>query len=156
MSVIAGQADIMEQMYTSGVVFGGTFNGNPIWLAAADFCLSELSRDGGEALCKANRIGERIKCDLPRLAEDAGLSLKTAGFGTAFALHFTKHPRLIDYLDKFSDHRELSNRFLRAALCEVVIIVPDGRLYVSTAHTEQDADQTLERLKRALQNCGSN
>ena len=155
-SVIAGQADIMEQMYTSGVVFGGTFNGNPIWLAAADFCLSELSRDGGEALCKANRIGERIKSDLPRLAEDAGLSLKTAGFGTAFALHFTKHPRLIDYLDKFSDDRELSNRFLRAALCEVVIIVPDGRLYVSTAHTEQDADQTLERLKRALQNCGSN
>jgi glutamate-1-semialdehyde 2,1-aminomutase len=146
----------MEQMYTSGVVFGGTFNGTPPSLAAADFCLSEASRDGGEALCKANWVCNKIKSELPRLAQDAGLSLKTDGFGTAFALHFTKHPQLIDYRDTLADDRELLNRFLRAALCEGVIIVPDGRLYVSTAHTEQDADQTLERLNRALQNCASN
>ncbi|MEJ7608269.1 MAG: aminotransferase class III-fold pyridoxal phosphate-dependent enzyme [Bryobacteraceae bacterium] len=43
LSVVAGRADIMEQMFTSGVVFGGTFNGNPLSLAAADFCLTELS-----------------------------------------------------------------------------------------------------------------
>ena len=108
----------MEQIYTSGVVFGGTFNGNPFSLAAADFCLSELSRDGGEALCKANRIGERIKSELPRLANDAGLSLKTSGFGAALALHFTKQPELIDYRDTFADDRELLSRFLRAALSE--------------------------------------
>jgi glutamate-1-semialdehyde 2,1-aminomutase len=156
LSVVGGQADIMEQMYTSRVVFGGTFNGNPLSLAAADFCLSELSRDGGEALCKANRVGDRIKSELPRLAQSAGLSLKTTGFGTAFALHFTKQDQLIDYRDTFSDDRELLNRFLREALCEGVIIVPDGRLYVSTAHTEQDADETLDRLGRALQKCAQN
>ncbi|HYI93004.1 MAG TPA: aspartate aminotransferase family protein [Bryobacteraceae bacterium] len=153
LSVVAGQADVMEQMYTSGVVFGGTFNGNPLSLAAADFCLDELSRNGGEALCKANRIGERLKSELPRLAHAAGLSLKTTGFGTVFALHFTKHTQFIDYRDTFPDDRELLSRFLRAALCEGVIVVPDGRFYVSTAHTEQDADQTLERLSHALQNC---
>lgn len=156
LSVIAGRAEIMEQMYTAGVVFGGTFNGNPLSLAGADVCLSELSRDGGEALCKANRVGERIKSELPRLAQSAGISLKTTGFGTAFAVHFTNQDEFIDYRDTFADDRELLNRFLRAALSEGVIIVPDGRFYVSTAHTMQDADLTLERLHRALRNCAQN
>lgn len=156
LSVVAGRADIMEQMFTSGVVFGGTFNGNPLSLAAADFCLSELSRDGGEALCRANRVGDRIKSELPRLAQSAGLALSTTGFGTAFCLHFTQREALVDYRDTFEDDRELLNRFLRAALCEGVIIVPDGRMYVSTAHTEQDADVTLERLGRALATVGTN
>lgn len=156
LSVVAGRADIMEQMFTSGVVFGGTFNGNPLSLAAADFCLSELSRDGGAELCRANRTGDRIKAELPRLAQKAGLTLKTTGFGTAFCLHFTQRDALVDYRDTFEDDRELLNRFLRAALCEGVIIVPDGRMYVSTAHTEQDADVTLERLGRALATVGTN
>ena len=156
LSVVAGRADILEQMYTSCVVFGGTFNGNPLSLAAADFCLAELSRDGGEALRKANRLGDRIKAELPRLAQSVGLSLKTTGFGTAFALHFTKEDTFIDYRDTFGDDRELLNRFLRAALCEGVIIVPDGRFYASTAHTEYDANETLQRLHRALRNCAGN
>jgi glutamate-1-semialdehyde 2,1-aminomutase len=156
LSVVGGRADLMEQMYTAGVVFGGTFNGNPLSLAAADFCLEELSRDGGAALCQANRFGDRIKSELPRMAQSAGLSLKTTGFGTAFALHFTKADKMVDYRDTFNDDRDLLNRFLRAALCEGVIVVPDGRLYVSTAHTEQDLSETLDRLNRALQNCAGN
>jgi glutamate-1-semialdehyde 2,1-aminomutase len=148
--VIAGRADIMEQIFTSGVVFGGTFNGNPLSLAAADFCLTELSRDGGEALCRANRLGARLMAELPGIARSAGLALKTTGFGTAFYLHFTERESLIDYRDTFDDDRETLNRFLRAALSEGVIAVPDGRFYVSAAHTENDIKETLERLERAL------
>jgi glutamate-1-semialdehyde 2,1-aminomutase len=152
LSVIAGRAEILEQMYTSGVVFGGTFNGNPLSLAAADFCLAELSRDGGEALCRANRVGNQMKNELPRLAKEAGVSLRTTGFGTAFCLHFTGRESFVDYRDTFDDDRDVLNRFLRAALSEGVIAVPDGRMYVSTAHTEDDARQTLERLARAFAN----
>ncbi|MEJ7608268.1 MAG: hypothetical protein WKF37_18875 [Bryobacteraceae bacterium] len=75
------------------------------------------------------------------------------GFGTAFCLHFTARDTLTGYRDTFDDDRELLNRFLRAALQEGVIVVPDGRLYVSTAHGEDDADETLERLGRALAVC---
>ena len=45
-----GTRGLMEQMFKGGVVFGGTFNGNPLSLAGADACLGELSRDGGAAL----------------------------------------------------------------------------------------------------------
>ena len=43
LSVVAGRADIMEQMFHGGVVFGGTFNGNPLSLAGAAVCLDELA-----------------------------------------------------------------------------------------------------------------
>ena len=41
-------------------------------------------------------------------------------------------------------------RFLLAALEEGVILVPDGRAYVSAAHTERDVAETLEKLDRAF------
>lgn len=153
LSVVGGKAAIMEQMFTAGVAFGGTFNGNPLSLAAADYCLSELSRDDGEALCRANRTGNRIRTELPRLGQNVGLKLSATGFGTAFCVHFTNRETLDDYRDTFDDDRNLLNRFLRAALSEGVIIVPDGRMYVSAAHTEHDAEETINRLGRALKNC---
>ncbi|MGH9629090.1 MAG: aspartate aminotransferase family protein, partial [Bryobacteraceae bacterium] len=150
LSVVAGSADIMEQMFTSGVGFGGTFNGNPLSLAAADFCLDELSRNDGEALCRANRLGERLMTELPQMAATAGLTLKATGFGAAFCLHFTEREVIIDYRDTFEDDRELLNRLVHSALSEGVILVPDGRLYVSTAHEEIDINETVERLDRAF------
>ena len=155
LSVIAGKAELMEQMFTAGVVFGGTFNGNPLSLAGADTCLTELTRDGGQALCHANRMGDRLMKALPELAGQAGLSVRTTGFGTAFYVHFTERDELIDYRDTFDDNRDLLQRFLRAALEEGVLLVPDGRMYVSTAHTEGDIDATIERLSRALANCAT-
>ena len=72
------------------------------------------------------------------------------GFGAAFYLHFTSLKVLRDYRDTLADDRDLLQRFLYAALSEGVIIVPDGRLYVSTAHTEEDVSETLEKLERAF------
>ena len=60
LSVVAGRADIMEQMFTGGVVFGGTFNGNPLSLSGADVCLDELSRNDGETLKRANHMGSEL------------------------------------------------------------------------------------------------
>ena len=37
----------MEQMFTGGVVFGGSYNGNPTSLAGADAALEVLARNDG-------------------------------------------------------------------------------------------------------------
>lgn len=150
LSVVAGRAGIMEQMFTGGVVFGGTFNGNPFSLAGAAVCLEELSRDDGAALRHANRMGERLKDGIGAIAKRRGISLQVTGFGAAFCLHFTSLDVLRDYRDTLEDDRDLPQRFLHAALAEGVILVPDGRMYVSTAHTEADVAETLQKLERAF------
>jgi glutamate-1-semialdehyde 2,1-aminomutase len=150
LSVVAGRANIMEQMFHGGVVFGGTFNGNPFSLAGAAVCLEELSRDNGAALGHANRMGEELKHGLGEMAQRRGIPLQVTGFGAAFCLHFTPLPILCDYRDTLGDDRGLLQRFLYAALTEGVNMVPDGRLYVSAAHTEEDVTETLQKLERAL------
>ena len=146
LSVVAGRADLMEQMFTGGVVFGGTFNGNPLSLAGAETCLAELSHDGGAALKWANRMGRRLMVGIEDLGRSNRVPVKVTGFGAAFYLHFSEREELRDYRDTFQDNKILLQRFLHLALAEGVIVVPDGRFYVSTAHTEADVSQTLEKL----------
>ena len=151
LSVVAGRAGIMEMMFTGGVVFGGTFNGNPFSLAGADVCLDELSRDGGAALQHANCLGEKLMGGIRSLAAGRKIPLQVTGFGTAFYLHFTDREQLSSYRDTFEDNRERLQSFLYAAMEEGVILVPDGRLYVSVAHTEADITETLDKLSRAFE-----
>jgi glutamate-1-semialdehyde 2,1-aminomutase len=138
-------------MLSSGdVAFGGTFNGNPISLAAAATTIQELSRDSGAPLEDAKRVGESIIRGLAAAAREYGLPLAVTGFGTAFALHF--HPRgsLHSYRDTLEDDHEMLDRCLLAALEQGINILPDGRFYVSTAHSARDADETVSAMGQAF------
>jgi len=150
LSVVAGRAEILDLLFTGGVSFGGTFNGNPMSMAAARTCLEVLSSDGGAALTEANRIGETLRVGLERLGRDLGIPMRVCGFGTAFAVHFTRRAALKHYRDTFDDDREMLARFLLRALEEGIYALPDGRFYTSVAHTEQDVQETLAALERVL------
>ncbi len=154
LSVVAGRRDIMLQMFGvppgRHVVFGGTFNGNPISLAGADAALTELARDDGAALKHANSLGMRLMEGFEDLARDSGVPLRVTGFGAALALHFGNDTELRDYRDTLADDREALRRFMVAALAEGIHMLADGRMYVSAAHTEQDIQETLAAASRAM------
>ncbi len=149
LSGFAGRRDVLMQMY-DGVVFGGSFNGNPVSLASAHATLTVLSNNNGEALKRANDFGRRLMAEIPALAARHGAEVSTTGFGAALALHFSGRQEYTDYRDTLSDDGEKLRRFLLCALEEGLHIVPDGRMYVSAAHTERDIDDTLRRLDRAF------
>lgn len=150
LSVVAGRRDVMELMYTGGVAFGGTFNGNPLVLGAANATLGELERDSGALLEQANRSGERLMEGIRASAARHGVPLQVTGFGTAFALHFTGRTELTHYRDTFDDDGAKLQRFLITALGSGVIGVPDGRFYTSCAHTPADIDETIAVVDRTL------
>jgi glutamate-1-semialdehyde 2,1-aminomutase len=143
LSGVAGRREILMQMY-DGVAFGGSFNGNPVSLASAHATLTELARNDGAALAHANRMGQKLIDGIRRMAR---VPLLVSGFGAAFALHFTRSTKLTDYRDTLADDTALLRRFLYRALEEGLHIVPDGRMYVSAAHTVKDIDETLARLE---------
>jgi glutamate-1-semialdehyde 2,1-aminomutase len=151
LSVVAGRREIMEQMFGGGVSFGGTFNGNPVSLAAADAALGELSRDGGALLAQANERGRTLMTGIEAGARRHGIQLTITGFGAAMSLHFTERTELRDYRDTLDDDRELLKLVLRRALEEGLHLVPDGRLYVSAAHTDEDIAETLEAFERVFE-----
>lgn len=150
LSVIAGRKEIMEQLFSGGVSFGGTFNGNPLSLAGAYAALDEISRDGGAALNRANQMGEALMDGMRQIVRERGLDLQVTGFGTAFAVHFTPRMELREYRDILDDDASALRRFLRSLLAEGIHCLPDGRFYVSAVHGEQDIETTLAAMKRVL------
>ncbi len=150
LSAIAGRAEILDLVSDGRVAFGGTFNGNPLSLAAAATTIAELSRDTGAPLRHANRIGEAVIRGIRESAQRRGIPLLVTGFGTAFSLHFTTRGTLSNYRETLDDDRAILQHFLFEALNEGVCILPDGRLYVSTVHSEEDAERTISALDRAL------
>ncbi len=150
LSVVAGRREIMEQMFGSGVAFGGTFNGNPLSLAVADATLAELAKDDGAVLAETNRVGRTLMDGIRALGRAHDVPLTVCGFGAAFAVHFTTRAELSDYRDTLDDDQERLNRFLYRALEEGLHILPDGRLYVSAVHTETEVGETLEALDRVF------
>jgi glutamate-1-semialdehyde 2,1-aminomutase len=150
LSVVGGRKDIMEQMFTGGVVFGGSFNGNPTSLAGANAALEELARNDGAAIKRANGTGERLRVGLQQLAQQHNLPLLVTGFGAAMCLHFTTRADLIEYRDTLTDDSERLRRFLYLAIEEGVILVPDGRIYVSIVHDERDVEATLATFARVF------
>jgi glutamate-1-semialdehyde 2,1-aminomutase len=150
LSAICGRKDILEGMFGGGVAFGGTFNGNPISLAAAAATLGELSREDGRPLETVRKRGERLMDGIRAAAAAHAIPLRVVGFGAACALHFTEARQLQNYRDTLADDRHRLRRFLLAAAEEGVNLLPDGRLYLSTAHSEADIDETIAAFGRAF------
>lgn len=147
LSAFAGRREVMEEML-AGVAYGGTFNGNPMAMAAAVATLDVLA--DGAALQHANRMGEQLIAGIRGAAQDTGVPLIVTGFGAAFSLHFTKRPAITNYRETLEDDREKLNRFLRLALDEGLYLLPDGRLYVSAVHTEREVGETLAAVRKVL------
>jgi glutamate-1-semialdehyde 2,1-aminomutase len=150
LSVIAGRREIMEQLFSCGVAFGGTFNGNPLSLAGAHAALEEISRDGGVALHQANETGEALMGGIRRIAQERGLPLLVSGFGTAFAIHFTSRAELREYRDVLDDDGDALRQFLRGLVEEGIHCLPDGRFYVSTVHGPREVEITLQAMAKVL------
>ena len=142
-SAVAGRQEILDSIFTKGVLFGGTYNANPVSLCGPSVTLQELSRDAGSALNHANEMGRMLMDGIRAAARKHRLSLTVTGFGAAFSIHFTTRTELLNYRDTLADDRSLLNRFLLRALEQGIYCLPDGRFYISTVHTERDIRQTL-------------
>jgi glutamate-1-semialdehyde 2,1-aminomutase len=148
---VAGRQEILEMIFTQGVLFGGTYNANPVSLCGAFATLEELARDGGKALAHANRMGQMLMEGIRTAAQKHSLPLAVTGFGAAFSIHFTSKSELRDYRDTLADDRKLLAQFLSRALDRGIYCLPDGRFYLSTVHTDSDIRTTLAAFEEIFQ-----
>jgi glutamate-1-semialdehyde 2,1-aminomutase len=137
LSAVAGRADILDLMQTGGVAFGGTFNGNPVSLAAANATLTVLLHDHGAVLRHANHLGQQLMDGIERLG------LTVTGFGAAFAVHFGNGASPRAYRDTLANDKNRLAQWILGALEKGIYLLPDGRIYVSAAHTEADIADSL-------------
>jgi glutamate-1-semialdehyde 2,1-aminomutase len=147
LSVLAGKREFMDLIAAGRVVHAGTLNGNPLCLAAANAALEELQAGAPGIYTRLESLGERLRLGLERILRDRGLPAVTNGCGAVFLVSFSdRRPRT--YRDTLAADRRLYSDFALALLDEGILALPDGRWYLSTAHTDADVDATLEAAKR--------
>ena len=147
LSVIAGKKDIMGLIAQKRVLHAGTFNGNPVSLAAAYPCLKLLSSREGLALTRVKANGEVLMNEIKDLAKKAGIALLVNGVGAVFHVSFTARESMYNYRDTLDCNIQTRDRFIDAMLQQGIYLLPDGRWYVSTAHSEADIEKTVRSVK---------
>ncbi len=135
---VAGRREIME----SGVHPAGTFNANPLCVAASLAALKELEKPGVyEGLAK---ITKRLTDGVNALAKKRGIKLYCAGQVSIWQLQFGIDQPMRDFRDNFQVDKPTYLKFYSKCMEKGIRLHSSrGRFYISTAHTEKDVDQTL-------------
>jgi glutamate-1-semialdehyde 2,1-aminomutase len=145
LSVLAGKLEYMQPIADGKVVHAGTLNGNPLALAACVAALRELSAPG--IYERLHRLGTRLRHGMEQTLRNKGIDVVTTGEGPCFQLHFqSAAPR--EYRDTLATDKALYASFLMALLDAGIYALPDGRWYISTAHTDDHIDRTLHAVSQ--------
>lgn len=83
------------------------------------------------------------------LLKSTGHKVVTSGEGTVFQLSFMEHPAR-NYRDTLAADTAVYSDFALALLDEGVLLLPDGRWYLSVAHSDEDIEATLAAVKRVI------
>lgn len=147
LSVLAGRQRYMDYIERGEVVHAGTLNGNVVTLAAAKAALHTLTNTA-DIYVDLFRRGQTLRSGIAGILKKHGHKVFTAGEGPVFHVCFIdRQPQT--YRDLLRADRQKYSDFVLALLDEGVIPLPDGRWYVSTAHSDEDIQATLEAVERA-------
>jgi glutamate-1-semialdehyde 2,1-aminomutase len=150
LSAVAGNKAIMDLIAQRRVVHAGTFNGNPISLAAAAATLEILSAHAGRLLKKIRERGEQLKSGISKVAREQGIPCLINGVGSAFHLSFTSRSSMHNYRDTLDADNALRDRFIESMLGFGIYLIPDGRWYVSAALTPAHVKTTLDAVGKSF------
>ena len=149
LSALAGRREFMDWIAQGKVLHAGTLNGNPLSLAAAAATLETLSRDDGAVYADIWRRGERLRTGIEQALAAAGVTAVTSGGGPIFQVSFMP-AAATTYRELLAADTALYADLVLALLDEGILVLPDGRWYVSAAHTDEDIDVTLQAMEKAL------
>ncbi|MFC4160524.1 glutamate-1-semialdehyde 2,1-aminomutase [Chitinimonas lacunae] len=150
LAAFGGRADVMARLAPLGPVYqAGTLSGNPVAVAAGLATLELISAPGVFATLTErttlladglNRLGREL--DVPFCADSVG-----AMFGIYCAERVPT-----SYAEVTASNRERFNRFFHAMLDLGVYLAPSAfeAGFVSTVHSDDDIEATLEAARSAL------
>jgi glutamate-1-semialdehyde 2,1-aminomutase len=150
-----GSREVMEPVARDQVLHAGTFNGNVVAMSAAYAALCELEKPGiYEGLeTTSNKLATGARDILTR----AGHEVQVQRVASFFQIYFSPLP-IREYRDAATHANLAKFRALHQALrARGVLVYPYGlgRWFVSTAHGEAEAAETLTALEDAARELAS-
>jgi glutamate-1-semialdehyde 2,1-aminomutase len=149
--IFGGRRDIMEKISPQGGVYqAGTFNGNPLSLAAGMAMVEYLDKQ--RIHLKLNENGNSLRSALVELLRRMKLDFSVAGIGSMFGIFFGPQPE--NYRDALKCNKELYMKFW-ANMHENGVFLPPSQFetcFLSSAHEKRDIE---DMLRAFIRSCGA-
>lgn len=145
-----GKREIMAHVAPAGPVYqAGTLSGNPLAMAAGLATLKQLQRDG--VYDDLFRKTETLAKGLQEAAEEVGVPCQVNYIGTMLTCFLTDEP-VTNYEQASRVDKRQFITYFRAMVEQGILIAPSPfeTLFLSTAHTDEDIEQTIEAHRHAL------
>jgi glutamate-1-semialdehyde 2,1-aminomutase len=145
-SALVGRADLLDMFVQGGVVHGGTFNAQPVTMAAMVATQKALTAQLYE---ETGRRGVRLRDGIARILKEAGTAAQVTGFEMMFHVSFGLEKPARNYRDLAAGDRAGYVRFAHALLKRGVRVLERGAWFVSAAHDDAVIDATLDAVRGA-------
>jgi len=147
--IFGGRREIMEQVAPQGGVYNaGTFNGNPLSLAAGLATVETLERERVHG--KLNEKGRALGQALADMMRELKLDYAPAGIASMFQIFFGPQPE--NYEGALRSDRAKYLEFWRRMLEQGVFFMPAQfeTNFLSAAHTPGDIDRIVIACRKSL------
>lgn len=147
-AAIAGRADLLDMFTTGGVVHGGTYNSQPIAMAATVATLKSLTPLLYAEIAKR---GNRLMAGMRDIFAKENVKAVVEGFPQVFHVAFGLEQPARDYRDLALMDRQAYVAFTTALLRRGVRALERGAWFMSIEHTDAIIDTTLDAVESAVQ-----
>ncbi|HJF69054.1 MAG TPA: glutamate-1-semialdehyde 2,1-aminomutase [Staphylococcus kloosii] len=145
-----GRQDIMEHVAPLGPAYqAGTMAGNPLSMKAGIALLEVLEQDG--VYKQLDNLGKRLEDGLLKLIEKHNITATINRVYGALTLYFTNE-KVTHYDQAENSDGEAFAKFFKLMLHQGINLAPSKfeAWFLTTEHTEQDIDDTLEAADYAF------
>jgi glutamate-1-semialdehyde 2,1-aminomutase len=145
-AALAGRGDLLDLFATGAVLHGGTFNAQPVGMAALVATQQALTP---EHYRQTFARGIRLREGIAEALRGAGLKAQVTGFEAMFHVAFGLDAPARNYRDLLRADKALYVRFALALLRRGVRVLERGAWFVSAAHDDAVIAATLEAVGAA-------
>ena len=146
-----GRKEIMELISPCGPVYqAGTLSGNPVAMAAG-FTQLKYLYEHQEIYKELKTKGEKLYGGLKKIVEEKGLPYQV-NYDSSLASIFFTDQEVKDYVSAKTSDLDLFAKYFKGMLKRGIHLAPSQfeAMFLSTAHTDEVIDETLEAMRGAL------
>lgn len=154
-AAVCGRADVMETVNPrkgpadpQRAIASGTFNGYPIGAVAGMATLDVLEREGTYE--RLYEMGTRLKSEIEKMGKELSIPLKVGGEGPVLQVLFTEADEILNYETMLYADKTKAFNFGIEMIKRGFFVSPFEKIYLSTVHTDEDIERTLEAMREVL------
>ena len=147
-----GKKEIFELISPLGKIYqASTFAGNPVSVIAGLTVLNILFENRNRIYRSLEELQKKIRKGLHDIIEDLKISGQINSIASMFQIFFTDQP-VLDYISAKSSDKSKFMKYQLELLKKGVFIPPSPfeTCFISTAHSEEDINKTIEIMESAI------